>query len=249
MKYFMTIAASDNSGGAGIQHDIKVAEEFGYWGLSAITAITVQNFQKLNYIYPIPHDYLSQQIEINLNSFNITAIKIGAICSNDNINALSLILKKYKLKNIVLDTVFSPTQGKAFIKRDSVKLFKEKMLPYVFIITPNKDELSMLTGKEIPDFEKGIDFARELAEQYNCRIYLKGGHFEGDVIKEALIEKDESFIFEKEKLELQYSHGTGCTFSTALSCLLGNGLTLKEACVKASEYVSNKYRDEMQMNF
>ena len=242
MKYYLTIAASDNSGGAGIQQDLKVAESMGYWGLSAITGITVQNFMKLDSIYPIPANILSQQIEMNINSFNINACKIGAVCSEENIHVISSILQKYELKNIVLDTVFSPTHGKAFINHGLIKIFKGKLLPHVNIITPNKDELSLLTGKEILNFEQGIEAALKLAKQYNCYIYMKGGHYEGNTINEALINKNKVVNFEKERLTLKYSHGTGCTFSTALTCYLGNGLSLKEACVKASEYVSNMYK-------
>ena len=190
MKYFMTIAASDNSGGAGIQQDIKVAEELGYWGLSAITGITVQNFQKLNSIYPVPAKQLSRQIEINLDSFPITAFKIGAVCSDENIKILSAILKQYKPENIVLDTVFAPTSGKAFIKKGSVKLFKEKLLPHVRIITPNRNEISLLAGKEIISLEQGVEVALELVKQYGCSIFIKGGHFDGEKIKEVLIDKN-----------------------------------------------------------
>jgi len=242
MKYYLTIAASDNSGGAGIQQDLKVAESMGHWGLSAITGITVQNFKKLDSIYPIPANILSQQIEMNINSFNINACKIGAVCSEENIQVISSILKKYELKNIILDTIFSPTYGKAFINYGSIKLFKEKLLPHVNIITPNKDELSLLAGKEILNFEQGIEAALDLAKQYNCCIYMKGGHYEGNTINEALINKNKVVNFEKERLTLKYSHGTGCTFSTALTCYLGNGLSLKEACVKASEYVNYIYK-------
>jgi hydroxymethylpyrimidine/phosphomethylpyrimidine kinase len=179
---------------------------------------------------------------MNINSFNINACKIGAVCSEENIQVISSILKKNELKNIVLDTVFSPTHGKAFINHESIKLFKEKLLPHVDIITPNKDELSLLTGKEILNFEQGIEAALKLAKQYNCSIYIKGGHFEGNTINEALINKNKVVNFGKERLALKYTHGTGCTFSTALTCYLGHGLSLKEACVKASEYVNHMYK-------
>lgn len=90
MKYFLTIAASDNSGGAGIQQDLKVAEELGFWGLSAITGITIQNFEKLTSTYPIPSEIVSGQIEMNINFFQINCVKIGAICSEDNIMTISI---------------------------------------------------------------------------------------------------------------------------------------------------------------
>ncbi len=243
MNYFLTIAASDNSGGAGIQQDLKVAVELGYWGLSAITGITVQNFDKLESIYPIPSEILSGQIEMNLNSFQIKCTKIGAVCCENNIMAISSIFANKKLKNVVLDPVFSPTHGKSFINTKAIKLFKEKLLPLADIVTPNKNELSLLVEKEILNFEQGIEASKLISRQYGTGIYLKGGHFEGSLIKEALITEKEISFFEKEKLTLKYSHGTGCTFSSALSCYLGDGLMMKEACKRASEYVSKKYRE------
>jgi len=241
MKYFLTIAASDNCGGAGIQQDIKVAALLGYWGLSAITGLTVQNFTNVDSIFPVAPEILSQQIEKNLNSFEIKAIKIGAICSEENIKAISKILKEHQLNNVVLDPVFSPTKGKSFVNKNSIQLYKEQLLPHVYLITPNKDELSLLTGITIVEFEQGINAGKNLFKQYGCMVYLKGGHFKGTKIKEALIGRDDTFINQKKKLILPYSHGTGCSFSSALSCFLGNGLSLKDACSKASAFVNKHY--------
>jgi hydroxymethylpyrimidine/phosphomethylpyrimidine kinase len=241
MDYFLTIAASDNSGGAGIQQDLKIAEDLGFWGLSAITGITIQNFTELESIYPIPSEILIKQIEKNINSFHISCVKIGAICSPENIKAISTILRKNKLNNIVLDPVFAPSKGLNFINPESVKFFREELMPVVNIITPNKNELSSLAEHKLLSFDEGIEISQNMVRKYGCNIYLKGGHFEGKTIKEAFISNDEVSLFEKKRLALNYSHGTGCTFSSALSCYLGKGMALKEACTKASEYVSSKY--------
>jgi hydroxymethylpyrimidine/phosphomethylpyrimidine kinase len=242
MNYFLTIAASDNSGGAGIQQDLKVARELGYWGLSAITGITIQDFNRLISVYPISPEILSEQIEMNMKTFQINCTKIGAICSEDNIKVISEILQKNKLKNIVLDPVFAPSQGVEFIQSKSIKLFRDNLLPFINILTPNKAELSLLTEKKVTNFEEGIEISKELCNQYNCSIYLKGGHFEDNPIKEALITHNNVSLIGKGRLTLNYSHGTGCTFSTALSCYLGNGSDLKRACIRASEFVSKLYR-------
>jgi hydroxymethylpyrimidine/phosphomethylpyrimidine kinase len=241
MRYFLTIAASDNSGGAGIQQDIKVAAQLGYWGLSAITGLTVQNFNHLNSIFPVAAEILSEQIEMNLKSFKVSNVKIGAICSEENILAISKVLQHYQLPHVVLDSVFAPTHGKSFIGKTSIQIFKEQLLPYIFIITPNKNELSLLSGINIVNFEQGIEAAINLSKQFGCMIYLKGGHFDGQIIKEALIDKDGTLIFEKERLTLTYSHGTGCVFSSALSCFLGDGLSIKDACREASIFVSKYF--------
>ncbi len=242
MKYFLTIAASDNSGGAGIQQDLKVAEDMGYWGLSAITGITVQDFDKVSRIYPVSSEVLTEQIEKCIKSFDASAVKIGAVCSDENIIAISGLIKKYKLKNIVLDTVFSPTRGSAFIGKKSIELFRNKLLPVVRIITPNKNELSLLSGKKMNTLKDCIVAAKELSLRYNCDIYITGGHFDGKIITEALVQKNKVTLFAKERLNLKYSHGTGCAFSSALSCLI-NDNPVKDSCEKASEYVSKLYKN------
>ena len=237
MNNFLTIAASDNSGGAGIQQDIKIAEKIGFWGLSAITGITVQDFSGTDAIFPIPANILSQQLEKNFKSFEINATKIGVVSSDENIQIISDFLKKYILNNVVLDPVFAPSHGISFIGSNSINLYKEKILPYIKVITPNKKELELLTDKKNESFEEGIDTAQNFSKQFHCCVYIKGGHFEGDTLKEALIDENKIYLFEKKRRELKYSHGTGCTFSTALSCFLANGLSIEKACEKATAFV------------
>jgi hydroxymethylpyrimidine/phosphomethylpyrimidine kinase len=209
MKYFLSIAASDNSGGAGIQQDLKVAEDLGYWGLTAITGITVQNFEKLENIFPVSSSVLAGQLDMNVKSFKINCIKIGAICSENNIRIISEKIKNKKFQNIVVDPVFAPTSGKEFLAPKSLKIFTETLLPLADIITPNKNELSVLTGKTFVNFNDGIDAARIIVQTYGCYVYLKGGHFDGVTIKEALITSNDVTIFEKKRLKLSYTHGTG----------------------------------------
>jgi hydroxymethylpyrimidine/phosphomethylpyrimidine kinase len=241
MKYFLSIAASDNCGGAGIQKDLKVAGELGYWGLSAITGITVQNDVKVDSIYPIPASVLLKQIEKNFSSYAISAVKIGVISSDENINVIANFFKKNKFPNIVLDTVFAPSHGAKFISKSSVALFKEKLLPLVKIITPNRHELSLLSEIEINNIEEGIIAAKQISQQYGCCVYLKGGHFNDEVIKEILVQKGKTDIIEKRRITYKNPHGTGCTFSSALSCFLGDKMEMEKACSKATLFVDGMY--------
>lgn len=241
MKYFLTIAASDNCGGAGIQKDIRIAGEHGYWGLSAITGITVQNDLKVDSLYPVPASVLLEQIKKNFNSYQISAVKIGVISSDENICVISDFFKKNKFKNIVLDTVFAPSHGVKFISKSSVSLFKEKLLPFVKIITPNRNELSLLSDTEINNAEEGVYAAKQISGQFNCCIYLKGGHFDGKIINEILVRKNKVDLIKKRKIKYNNPHGTGCTFSTSLSCFLGDKLEMKKACYKATLYVDHIY--------
>jgi len=243
MKFFLTIAASDNSGGAGIQQDIKVADSLGLWGLSSVTGITVQDFNGVDKIYPVDHNILKEQIEINFNSFNISAVKTGALCSTENIRIVSELLIKYKPENIVVDTVFAPSSGNKFINDEDIDIYVKTLFPVAHIITPNRNELSLIAKQDIKNIDHAAEIALELSEQYGCTIYVTGGHFSGSTVKEALITNGIITFIEKERITMKYTHGTGCTFSSALACYLANGHPLHEACKKATEYVSKLYKN------
>lgn len=242
MKYFLTIAASDNSGGAGIQQDLKVADSLGFWGLSAITGITVQDFEKVDKIYPVSSRILKEQIEKNLIHFDISVIKIGAVCSSQNIKIIASLLEQYKPQHVVLDTVFASSAGKTFIDDNEINMFKRKLFPWAKIITPNKDELALITKQEITNFDHAVDAAGEIFVKYGCSIYITGGHFGEDPVREALISNDSPAVIRKERINMKYTHGTGCTFSSALGCYMANESSLEEACKKATEYVNHIYQ-------
>jgi len=241
MKFFLTIAASDNSGGAGIQQDIKVAHDLDYWALSAITGITVQNFKKVFEIKSVDPSLLQSQIEECCSSFPVQAIKIGAICSIENIIVIADCLKKYHIKHVVLDPVLFSTSGKAFLDNPSLEVLKNSLFPFIELITPNKPEFEILTNRKFNTIDEGIEIAKDICNDWNTSILLKGGHFSDENIKEALITKNHVYCFERERLEFKYEHGTGCTLSSALACFLSNGLSFQEAYTLSSEYLVRHY--------
>ena len=182
------------------------------------------------------------QINENFTSFEITSVKIGALCSNDNISAVGYALKKYRPLNVVLDTVFAPTKGKTFTNSNAIELYKEKLFPYVDIITPNKIELELILNKKFNSINEAAQASIELSDKYNIGVYIKGGHFNDNVISEVLVMKGETYFFNKKRLNFKYSHGTGCSFSSALACFYENGTTPTSSCRKASLYVNNLYK-------
>lgn len=241
MKYFLTIAASDNSGGAGVQQDIKVAHDLGYWALSAITGITVQNFKEVFKIEAINSCLLQSQIEQCCSSFPVQAIKIGAICSIKNIMVIVDCLKKYPLKHVVLDPVLFSTSGKAFLDESSLYALKETLFPLTELITPNKPEFEILTNRKINTIEEGIEIAKAKCSEWDTSILLKGGHFNDTKIKEAIITKTHVYRFERERKTFMYEHGTGCTLSSSLACFLGKNISLSDSYSLASEYLVKHY--------
>lgn len=242
MNYILTIAASDNSGGAGIQQDIKAGNDLGCWVLSAITGITVQDFNEVFEIVAVKPSLLKSQIERSCLSFPVNSVKIGAICSVENIKIIIECLKRFGIKHVVLDTVLTSTKGTPFLlDKESLEIMKKDLFPLTELITPNKNEFEILTGSNINTLDQGVDIAKNKCIEWNTSILLKGGHFEGKSINEALITKNEIYYFERKRNTFEYQHGTGCTLSTALACFLSRNLFIIDAYNKSSEYLVKYY--------
>ena len=248
MNYFLTIAASDNSGGAGIQQDIKVAHDLGCWALSAVSGITVQDFNKVFEVEAVKPALLQSQIEQSLLSFPVKAIKIGAICNNENIKVIADCLKKYSAKHVVLDTVLASTSGKPFLDESALTVLEQELFPLTEIITPNKNEFEILVNRKINNIDEAIEIAKDKCSEWNTSILLKGGHFDDTLIKEALVTKISVDRFERERKKYSYQHGTGCSLSSALACYLAQDKPLLDAYLLASEYLV-KYYDSLQKIF
>ena len=239
MNYFLTIAASDNSGGAGIQQDVKVAHHHGYWALSAITGITVQDFRTVFHVEAVSSDTLKLQIEKCLQSFPVKVVKIGAICSRENLHVIADCLKRYPDTIVVLDPVLASSGGMPFLNDTSHSVFTETLFPLTELITPNKPEFEALSGQSFDSMDEGIQIAVEKSREWGTSVLLKGGHFKDENIKEALITPQDVFRFERGRQAFSYSHGTGCTLSSAIGCFLGKGESLKDAYIHASDYLGN----------
>ncbi|WP_321316434.1 hydroxymethylpyrimidine/phosphomethylpyrimidine kinase [Labilibaculum sp.] len=241
MEYFLTIAASDSSGGAGIQQDCKVAHDLGYWALSALTGITVQNFEKVFAVEPVNHELLQSQIKNLFQSFPVRTVKIGAVCSKENLMVISNCLKHFPKIHVVLDPVLASTSGKALFDSSALHLLKGELFPLCELITPNKNEFELLADCRINTLEEGIEIAKEKSREWCTSILLKGGHFTDAKIREALICKKEVYHFEKKRKNFDYQHGTGCTLSTAVSCFLGENESVLNSCRLSSDYLDQHY--------
>jgi len=242
MKYFLTIAASDNSSGAGIQQDLKTAKDFGCWGLSAITAITSQNFNKTFFIKPLESTLVKQQINACCKYFPIDAIKIGVIGSINNAIIITKAIKKYKLKNIVFDPVIISSSGKYLTDKQTINFIKTQLFPLCDLITPNKIELELFANKKIDNISDAISIVKEKSNEWKTNILIKGGHFNSPIIYEAIIHKNVVYTFQHKRLTFNYSHGTGCTLSSAIACLLANNINIIDAYKLASRYLLTHYK-------
>jgi len=233
----LIIAGSDSSGGAGIQADIKTVTALGSYAMTAVTAVTAQNTMGVEKINPIPKSSVLKQITMNLNDVKADAIKIGMIHNTSIIKCIYKILKKYKLKNVVLDPVMIAKDGTQLINDNSIKYLKKLLLPLCNLVTPNIEEAEMLTGYSIRNKKDMIKAAKKILNMGSKNVLLKGGHLKKKMIFDILVTKKEIRIFKKRKIKTKSTHGTGCTLSSALATCLSQEKNMLKSCKISLRYV------------
>ena len=233
----LIIAGSDSSGGAGIQADIKTVTAFGSYATTAITAITAQNTKGVKKIISVPTEIVQEQIKMILDDIGAQAVKIGMLHNANIIKGVYKILKKYKLKNIILDPVMIAKGGTRLINNSSIKYLKKLLIPFCTLVTPNIPEAEVLTGYSISSKEDMIKAAKKILNMGAKNVLLKGGHLKNKMIFDILVTRKEIKIFKKRKIKTKNTHGTGCTLSSALAACISQKKNLHNSCKISLNYV------------
>lgn len=233
----LTIAGSDSSGGAGIQADLKTFTALGVYGMSVITAITSQNTKKVNSVYPLPSKIVRDQLEAVLSDIKPDFIKIGMLSNIEIIEAVVNTLKKYKIKNIILDPVIASKNGTRLLEEKAFNILKNNLIPRAFLITPNIIEAEILTGIKTIDLESIIKTAEILVKMGAKNVLIKGGHLKDDNCKDFLLTANKYIILSRQRIMTKNTHGTGCTYSSAIASFLAKGEKLEIAIQKARDYL------------
>lgn len=243
MKKALTIAGFDPCGGAGLQADLKVFQALGVYGLSAVAALTAQNTQGVDSVEPVSSTFLKRQLDLLLYDLMPDAAKLGMLLTEDNVRVAARIIRKYSLKNLVLDPVMISSSGKKLAQRNVPGLLSEKILPLCQVITPNIHEASVLSGLQIRSRGEMEKAAAILKERGPDTVIITGGHLEGfatDVIY------DGSFHYLRAKKRQGEYHGTGCTFSAAVTAFLARGYSSLEAAKKAKEFMAKAFHEAIR---
>ena len=240
LRRVLTIAGSDSGGGAGIQADIKSISANGCFATSAITAITAQNTLGVNAVEGLSIDILEGQIEAVLSDIGTDSVKIGMLHSAEVVRSVARLLRKYGIKDVVLDPVMVSTSGHKLIEDSAIAVLKSDLMPLARVITPNIPEAEILLGEPI---EKQGDLpaaARRLAQQYGVSVLLKAGHLVDDELIDIFYnnETDEVIELSARRVDTPNTHGTGCTLSSAFAAQLAKGLPLTEAARAAKAYIN-----------
>ncbi|MBD8348823.1 bifunctional hydroxymethylpyrimidine kinase/phosphomethylpyrimidine kinase [Dysgonomonas sp. HGC4] len=239
-KRALTIAGSDPSGGAGIQADLKTFSACGCYGMTVITAVVDENTIGVTDVHPIPVPFVSGQIKSVLDDIGADAIKIGMLHSSELIRAVKETLLKYNISNIVLDPVMVATSGDKLLQDEAIETLKNELIPYVRVITPNIPEAEILIGQKITSQYDLPLIVKDLSFNRSVSVLLKAGHLTEDNLVDVFYnaETDEVIELRSERIQTRNTHGTGCTFSSAVAAFLAHGLSLNDAVRKAKEYMT-----------
>ena len=244
MNNVLSIAGSDCSAGAGIQADLKTFVANGVYGMTVITSLTAQNPQKVKMLEDVSIEMLEKQIEAIFDVMEVSAVKIGMLNSKENGEVIYEKLLKYKVKNIVLDPVMIATSGNSLIKDETKDFLVNKLFKIVDIITPNLDEtkeiVKMILNNEnienIDSIEKMKNYGKVIADFTKRWVLIKGGHLSNSAV-DILMNKDEIYILEGEKISSNNTHGTGCSLSSAIASNLAKGYSMLDSVKKAKNFV------------
>ncbi|RJQ86521.1 MAG: bifunctional hydroxymethylpyrimidine kinase/phosphomethylpyrimidine kinase [Desulfobacteraceae bacterium] len=238
MPVALTIAGSDSSGGAGIQADLKTFQALGVFGMSAITAVTVQNTQKVFAVQEMPPNIVHDQIVCLFEDTPIQAVKIGMVASVALIEAVAAALAEVQCPVVVLDPVMISKSGYALLEPDARRALVARLFPLAKVVTPNIPEAEVLIGGTIRDEAQMRSAARRIAELGVANVVVKGGHLDTPQAVDIVFDGTRFRILTGKRIATRNTHGTGCTFSSAIAAYLARGFDFFEAVQRAKEYVS-----------
>jgi hydroxymethylpyrimidine/phosphomethylpyrimidine kinase len=239
----LTIAGSDSSAGAGVQADLKTFSALGVYGLSAVTCVVAEIPGKVSRIEPVSSEMVREQIEVLAKNFPIAAIKTGLLYSAEIISAVARVIVDVvrKIDNkvpLVIDPVIVATSGDSLLREDAIDLYQKELFPLANLITPNLLEAEKFLGQPIRDTKAMRQAGKELAEKFQTLILLKGGHLAGNEAVDLLFIDGKIVEFSAPFVRGVATHGTGCTYSAAITAGLASGLSLEDAIRRAKKFVT-----------
>ncbi|MCF7804913.1 MAG: bifunctional hydroxymethylpyrimidine kinase/phosphomethylpyrimidine kinase [Candidatus Marinimicrobia bacterium] len=247
MKKVLTIAGSDSGGGAGIQADLKTFMAFGTHGMSAITAITAQNTVGVQSAHPLPRDLIREQIKSVADDIGVDAVKTGMLASSEIVQTVADAVREFTLPNLVVDPVMIAKSGDPLLAEEARETIREELLPLAAVITPNLHEASELLDMEIDTIDDMEDAARAL-QSLGCQwVVVKGGHLTGEEAVDVLFDGNRIYHERAEYIKSENTHGTGCTFSSAIAAGLAKGNQPLEAIRNAKRYINEAIREGLDI--
>jgi hydroxymethylpyrimidine/phosphomethylpyrimidine kinase len=242
MPIALTIAGSDSGGGAGIQADLKTFAALGVYGTSALTAITAQNTIGVTAVQALSADLVTAQIEAVAGDMKIDAVKTGMLASSAIVEAVAAAIQSLDLPSVVVDPVMIAKSGDRLFDEEALAALRSELLPRARVVTPNVPEAEVIAAMRITSLDDAREAARRIHKLGAASVVIKGGHLPGDEAIDLLFDGRTFAEYRTPRIDTRNTHGTGCTFASAIAAYLALGHTLPEAVGKAKEYVTGAIR-------
>src|SRR5512136_1276234 len=237
MKRILTIAGSDSGGGAGIQADLKAITLLGGYGMSVLTALTAQNTTGVQGIHEVPVAFVEKQIDSVLSDIGADAVKTGMLANREIIDAVARKIRQYRVRKVVVDPVMVAKSGDLLLRSDAQQELIQHLFPLATVVTPNLMEASVLTGFKVDSLERMKKAAERIFRMGAKNVVVKGGHLAG-MATDLLYDGKTYYEIEGRRIAGNSTHGTGCTFASAIATLLAKGTTVDEAVRKAKVFIT-----------
>ena len=236
----LTIAGSDPSGGAGLQADLKTFHQYGVYGASVVTLLTVQNTQSVSDIKILDRNFVIAQLDAVLDDIMPLAAKTGALGNAANVAAVAHRAASFSFP-LVVDPVMISKHGQPLIDDDAVEVLVRKLLPAAFLVTPNFSEASKLALMKVTNLRTMEKSASVIAESGAKHVLVKGGHLAGDAV-DVLWSNGKTYLFPAQRTETRHTHGTGCVLSAAITARLAFGDDIVSAVTEAKRFITEAIR-------
>lgn len=237
MKRALTIAGSDSGGGAGIQADLKTFAALGVYGMSVLTSITAQNTVRVQGIYDLPPEFVGLQIDSVMADIGADAVKTGMLSNTRIITIVAEKLRRYQVENLVIDPVMIAKSGDPLLREEAHVTLVHDLFPLAKVVTPNLHEARVLSRLPISNLEQMKEAAKAIHRLGPQNVVVKGGHLSGESV-DLLYNGREFFEFSGPRIETRNTHGTGCTFASAIAAALAKGQDVPSAVRAAKEYIT-----------
>jgi len=243
----LTIAGSDSGGGAGIQADLKTFGALGVYGMTAITAVTVQNTKGVTGYEELSPQTVGEQIRAVVTDIGVDAAKTGMLASAAIVDAVAEAVAETGVPNLVVDPVFMSKHGHALLAEDAVEALRSRILPLATLVTPNLPEASGLAGFPV-DTADDMDKAGQVILGFGPKaVLVKGGHLAGDRSDDLFLDGERVVWVEGERIDTPHTHGTGCVLSAAIAAHLARGDDLLTAVRRGKAFVTEAIRHALPL--
>jgi len=235
----LAIAGSDSGGGAGIQADLKTFHSFNVFGMSVLTSITAQNTLGVRAVHDIPPEIIEKQIDAVLEDIGADSVKTGMVSSKEIIEVIANRIKKYGIKKLVVDPVMAAQSGDRLLQKKAELSLVKDLLPLALILTPNVYEAELLSGLKIENIKDAKKAAAVIYGKGPEFVLLKGGHLhDNEEAVDILYDGKKFDYFKAQRIDTPNTHGTGCTFSAAITACLSKGTDVRTAVETAKDYIT-----------